>query len=624
MGKGEKIIGVIAYASVVLLTLLPFFGVGIASCDDWEYLVTSQQTWHYWMVDAENYAHTAGRFYFLVTKFFYYIPYLFNSIIWTKTLQYGTLIFSYLLFSYLIHRIFSSRKLGLLTFFFLVAFTSIPSANYVLPISFPFYFTFSCCIFLIGVLLFLNYVEKKGYWRVVVSALLFFVAYLFYENYLIFALAFCCCLLIRNIKIHGFVGALKTKGFYAEIIPYFVVSVAYVACYVAYRQYLLHTMTDFAFYGGSSLAANFNWGHFFEIIGNLTVVNLPAANYFGNLECICKDFLSQNGHQPNLIYILAHSSIATYVNVFIQCGIVWYIVHNTQWSEFSWKKMLVCFGIAFLLAFSSHILIGVAEKYNSTYCNLRGYVTSYYSYFFVMLMFVIAFALSFRFCRSSVVKKIVLIAWLMVVFIFSVLNNYANEHMGREWQKCQDRIDVTDDMIRMGFFDSIQEGSIIYDKELNSTLPLRSVLCYGNYSLRNYLDTKVGKKYFIIGDKESFAQTVGDNPDNSVYYVQTPETQQNGDWFIVCSHLSHLDTNDVENSLADESDLIYYSSAKEFVLYYTIFPNTDSSKTNAITFISDNKQAIRSHIKLRKQNLSPSRFSVSNVIIPTKDTLYLH
>ena len=287
MSKREKIFWILAYASTAILTLLPFFLVGVTTADDFEYYNTAQGNWNQWMEDAEFYAHRSGRFYFLFTKFFYLIPYLIDSFGWTKFVQYFTLNLSYILFAYLIYRIFKSSRLSMLTLLLLIFNMGVGYGWHNPPVSYPFYFPFSLIIFLCGILVFINYTEKKGYWRVIVSAVLLFLSFLFYEDYLVFALLFCCYILIRNWQNSGFKKLWKSKDFYKELVPYAVALILYMICYIGYRYYLVHILGNTTLYDGASVSSHFSLKNFFKILYKLTIYNLPGRIYsFGATKCL--------------------------------------------------------------------------------------------------------------------------------------------------------------------------------------------------------------------------------------------------------------------------------------------------------------------------------------------------
>ena len=123
--RREKLYYVLAFLAITILTLLPFFLVGIANDDDFQFFLVAHRDLAYWKFDAGVYAQCQGRFYYMFTKYFYYIPYLFDSFAWTKFVQYSSLCVCYLLFSYLVYRIFKSRKLCALSLLLLVFNTSI-------------------------------------------------------------------------------------------------------------------------------------------------------------------------------------------------------------------------------------------------------------------------------------------------------------------------------------------------------------------------------------------------------------------------------------------------------------------------------------------------------------------
>ena len=183
MSRREKICWSIAYIATAILTLLPFFQIGFTTSDDFQYYNTAHQNLDYWLMDAKAYAHDAGRFYFLITKYFYYVPYLIDSFIWTKFVQYTMLAACFLLFTYLIYRIFKSQRLAALTLLLLIFNLGIGYGYLYFPAAYPFYFTFSLSIFLTGIILFLNYVEKGGYGKVLWGAVLFFISFLFSQKH---------------------------------------------------------------------------------------------------------------------------------------------------------------------------------------------------------------------------------------------------------------------------------------------------------------------------------------------------------------------------------------------------------------------------------------------------------
>lgn len=624
MSKQEKVFWFLAYAATAVLTLLPFFHVGFTTSDDFQYFNTAQQNWDYWMMDAEAYAHGAGRFYFLITKIFYYVPYLFDSFVWAKIVQYSSLLACYLLFTYLVIRIFKSQRLGALTLLLLIFNTAIDSGRFCPPTAFNFYFHFSFLLFMLGVLLFLNYTERKGYWRVIISAILFLCAYLFYETYLIFALLFCAYILIRNWKQFGFVNMLKNKQLYQELIPYFIVSVAYVGCYVGYRQYLVRTIPDFHLYEGAALSANFSLSHFFRIIYQCTIYTLPGRIYSLDTAMVAENSLFIAGHYDNLFFILTHASAVAYINALIQCGILWFLTYKTDFQKLSWKKILIGILVALVFAFSAHTLIAIADKYNADwYRSMKAYVTTFYSYFGMMLAIALVVGASLKAVSSATVKKIIVLGWCVLLFGFSIVNTYSNEHLSRAWERSQNRMTVIQLMAQDGFFEKIPEGALIYTEALHHTSDLGFSICDNTYDFEKNINWRANKDYQFAQNYQGLFDKMADYPDAPMYFIQAVESQKNNELLLVFSHIYQIDSTNILKSLADDADIFYYSPTKNYTLFYTLGFQTDSVRTKSISVNSSNPHQKLTRVHLQEQGLSPFNFNISDMITPSSDTLII-
>ena len=616
MSKQEKCFWILAYSVTAIITLLPFFQVGITNSDDFQYYNTAHSDWKYWLEDATIYAQGAGRFYFLITKYFYYLPYLIDSYIWTKATQYIPLMGCYLLFSYIIYRIFNSQRLGALTLLLLIFNMSVGYDWFSIPTAFPFYFTFSYIIFLSGILLFINYTEKNGYWRVLVSALLLFISYLFYENYLVFSLFFCCYILIRNWRHSGFVQMLKSKQFYMELVPYIAGIALYVLCYIGYRQYLTHTIDDINLYDGATIAHNFSFVNFCKILNKCTFYTLPCRTYlFDDIrEIMAENSPLISGHYNNIFYVLTHAPAIAYINALLQCCILWFIIHKADFRNISWKAIAVCAVSALLFALSAHILIAIADKYNSGWANwMQTYVTSFYSYFGIMLINAILIIASIKLCSAKSIRYAVCLIWCVLLFAGAVLSYYTNDLLSKEWKKSQNRITVTELAAQDNFFDKIPENALIYTTD--------APVSEDGY--KTLIRRHAHRYYHFAFNPEELLEQLSILPYNPLYFIQTTETEKQGELLMAFSHIARLDTCGILNASTNEADIYYYSPTKDFVLFYNINTGTDSAQTKAITVFSCDKHHKITHVNIQEAGLDPLGFSISNMLIPTNDTLWL-
>ena len=616
MSKQEKFFWILAYTVTAIITLLPFFQVGITNSDDCLYFNTAHKDWQYWLKDSKIFAQGAGRFYFLFTKYFYYIPYLIDNYAWTKAMQYLPLMGCLLLFAYIIYRIFKSRRLGALTFLLLIFNMSVGYESFSVPTAFPFYFPFSFFIFLSGILLFILYTEKSGYWRVLVSALLLFISFLFYENYLVFTLLFCGCILIRNWRHSGFINTLKSKSFYREMVPYIAVLVLYMVCYVGYRHYLIRTIEDLNLYDGATIAHHFSLANFFTILCNWTFYTLPCRTYwFENVqELLAENSSLLSGHHHNLFYILTHAPALAYINALLQCCILWFIIRKADFKNLSWTTIAIGVVSAMLFAFSAHILIAIAEKYNSTCAyGIHTYVTSFYSYFGMMLTLALIISASVKICSAKCVRHAVAAVWCVLLCIGAILSYYTNDLLSKEWKKTQNRITVTGLISQNSTFAKIPGNALIYSPDVPISEDSYEVLArrYTHYY------------YHFAFNREELLQQRSEFPDNELYFIQTAESKKQGELLMAFLHISHLDTCDISSAKADEADIYYYSPTKDFVLFYDVNAGTDSAQTKAVTVFSANKHQKITHVNIKEPGLSPHGFSISNMIIPTNDTILL-
>lgn len=625
MSKREKAFWFLAYAATAVLTLLPFLQVGFTTADDFHYYNVARNGLNAIYVDAQYFAQYAGRFYFLITRYLYYTPYLIDSFAWTKFVQYSSLLICYLLFVYVIYRIFHSSKLGLLTLLLLLSFPLIGTGWHYPPAAYPFYFSFSFTLFLAGFLLYINYAERKGYWRIIVSALLFFLSFLFYEEYLVFALLFCLGIFCYHWRKSGFINMLKDKDLYQELIPYALALIIYTVCYMAYRYFLNHHLGYNNPYSGNAFANQFDVGNFLQIMHNCTFYALPCRNYGldETRELMAANSPLISGHYNNLGYILTHAPAIAYVNALIQCGILWFLTQKDYFKKISWTAIIMGIVAAIIFTYSAHFLIAISEKYNSEWFFMQGYITSFYSYFGIMLTIALLMTALLKVCRTI---HFILIARLLCCILFfagSVLSYYMNDLTSKEWEKSQNKVTAIQLIAEKEGFDNIPENALIYDEQLHNTSETALSICNGSLDFEDLIRRLSRRHYNFASNKEDLMQHYAESPGTPLYFMQVTESKKNGELLMAFSHITHLDPCNIHNSLANETDIYYYSPCKNYILMYSQYAGTDSVHTNSINVNNSNPHQKLTHIHLQEQGMSPFNFNISNLLIPSIDTLWL-
>ena len=539
-------------------------------------------------------------------------------------MQYGSLLLCYALFAYTAGRVFRSNRLGMLTLLLLIFNTFIGADWHYPPAAYPFYFSFSLIVYLCSILLFVNYTEKGGSWRLILSAIVCFIACLFYEDYIIFTLLFGCCILVRHWRLSGFLPMLKSKEFYKEILPYVTVVLAYMACYIGYRLYIKYLLAQTYMYDGVVLAENFSLANFYAILKNCTLYTLPCKEFklWNVQELMYENSPALTGHSNNLFFVLTHAPAVAYVNALLQCGILWLIIRKADLKRISWSAIIGGIAVALVFAFSAHILIAISEKYNSEWALwMQAYVTSFFSYFGIMLTIALVVAATLKIFAQKHIRPVVCAIWCVLMFVGSVVNYYTNDLVGREWEKSQNRVTMLHLLGEKGYLDSIPENATLYDESLYNTSKYGNSICLGSDDFEKLFSRIAGRQLeYARTQKEliSKASTIGNRP---LYFIQATETKKNGELLMAFSRITTLDTADVLNAAADEADIIYYSPTKDYLLFYNVRGGGDSVQTKVVTVISDNRREKITHVKLREPGLLPLQFSISNMLVPTKDTV---
>ena len=607
----ETLLMWVAFAATTLLTLLPFFKVGLTTNDDLMYFNTAATSWDHWMRDAKIYAEGAGRFYFYITKVFYYVPYLVDSFVYTKAVQYLTLIGAYALFSYFVYRLFRSSQLGLLTLLLLIFDTALVPNIHMPTIAYPFYFTFSIIIFVTGMLLYLNYSERGGYWRVLLSAFIFLVAYLFYETYLLFALLFVAVVTVHHCRRDGW-HALWSKSLWRELTPYAATALLYVGCYFGYRQYLLATLPDKVFYDGASFSpATFSLTGFFQVLLRCTEAALPGMSYFTNRGLIIDNSLLIGGHHSMPLKVLSHAPAIVWVNALLQTGLLWYLTGKKKLTDISWKKLGVAAIVSLVAAFFAHTLIGMASKYNQEWYQwMRGYVTSIYSLLCLMVFQALLITATIKLCRTTTGRRIVRGGWCLLILLFSVLMGYTSHHISREWQKSQNRITVIDLIARTGYFDTLPEDAVLCTYELRHTSWVAYNVCHPTQSLEEIINRRAGRSFLYLTESEQMAQVPADKP---LYYVHALETKKGCELMVSISPVTSDHTMAPETLISTSADVFYYSPTKRYSVFYR-----NDSCWKAVPYNAPSATMRLTHLSLADSAIDPRTVLISNMELPVR------
>ena len=600
----------------IVLSLTPFFSVGLTCSDDLEYYFTLQKGGL--LSDAQNYAEKAGRFYFLITKPIYSLVYLFDNFYFTKIVQHLSLLFSYGMFSYLIKKITKSSYFGLIIFLLLVSATPC-TPNWHMPfIAYPFFFTFSFGLMCGAIVLYIRYIEEKTNKYLVWSAILWFVVSLFYETYILFLLFFCIFIFVKQIYKYGIKNIIIEKQFLKEILPFAAVGILYVTIYCLYRLSVENV------YNGSAIATDFKLKNFFIILTRCTKGALPMQAFLYGDKTIS--------------YALTNASLIVYINALIQCFLLWWIFFKEKF-EITRRTAIIIILVSVFVAYTAHSLIGIAEKYNSDwYSYMRGYVTTYYSYFGIMLAIgSILYLLNLLFARWNIILYVVRFLSIGGLFLISVVIGYNNTNVSHNWERSQKRFDMVEYMINKGAFDDIPNNAILYDVELYNSGEGGTGLWW-SHKWTEFINIKSERKFKEdCKTNEEFYNRFLEDTLADVYVLHKKHTVRENEFLIALSRVNRNtinieDKNPLLSATCDISNIFYYSPTKMFAFSFkteddgiaVLDKDTIPVEKgyNIVNINSERQKDDITHFCISGKNLLVNSFSVSNMVC-IADTLKL-
>ena len=608
--KVKTLLTYLGLAVTAVLTLIPFFSVGFTTADDFQYYNTAQTSWQIWMADAKIYAESTGRFYFLVTKVFYYVPYLIDSFGYTKAVQYISLLACYAMFAWLVYKLFRSRNLSLLTFMLLVFDTVITPNNHIPTIAYPFYFSFSIIIFIAALLFYLYYLERGGYWRVIVSAVLFLAAYLFYETYLIFAILFGILVLARHWREKGFASLWRSPAMWRETLPYAVTALIYIGCYWGYRQWLLASAADRTFYDGASFSMEtFSIGGFFNVLWRCTRGAFPGESYFVYRWLLIENSQLIAGHRSNLWRVLTHAPAIVWVNALLQAVLLWVLTRPQGFKNLRGGRVGAGIAIGIAVAFLAHTLIGMATKYNLEWSNwMQGYVTTIYSILALMLVLALLMAGSVMLCRRRWAHRTVRLAWCLLLVLFSVVMGYANHHISRAWARSQHSIDLIDLIGKSGYFNTLPDDAVLYTEELHNTSWAAYEISKMANDLEHYIDLRAGRRFNYVTDTADLAQALTGKP---LYYVHAIETKKACETLIAFARIDSTGNGDPNGLTASGAEVFYYSPCKEYTVFYQ-----SAGEWKYRSYAAENPTMRLTQVSLSDSAINPRSIVISDMTMP--------
>ncbi|MFA6404138.1 MAG: hypothetical protein WCX31_21310 [Salinivirgaceae bacterium] len=350
--KKEKLLLFILLASITAVVLIPFINSGIAEGDDAELFLRGLSG--NISSDAIIYAKDAGRFYFLITKPLYGLPYLLNSLILIKTINIFFLILILILVSMIVKQLFKSQWLAYLCYLLLLTFIAFKGENNPV-ISFQWYFTGSFIFILSSILFALKHNETgKPSYRIY-SIVFYSIGLLFYEVYLLYL----PILILANLSFISDWNDNFLKDTLWDIskrsLPYVYVGLVYIVLYFSYRIFYPGT------YSGTAIAKGFKIGDGFDTVLNLSSGAYPGYFFFHGKYIFQQTSPLIKNHIQNIGYVFETANYLWYVKAIVT-GILSYLFLSAIEIK-NIKRSLIVLVLAVLYVFIPHIPLALTDKY---------------------------------------------------------------------------------------------------------------------------------------------------------------------------------------------------------------------------------------------------------------------
>ncbi len=564
---------------ITAISLIPFFKVGFTTADDLEYYLT-------WLSgnlsdDAHNYAQNTGRFYFLITKPIYSLVYWLDNFYVTKILQHATLVFSYGAFSFLIYKIFKSEGIAIFTYVLLVIASPI-TGNWHMPfIAYPGYFTTSFGLLCCTLILYIRYLESSKYVYVISSSLLAFFVVLFYETYLLFLFYFCIFIFAKWLYTLGIQKAFAQKNFYKEIVPYALVGILYVVIYFVYSS------TVESSYSGATISSNFSIKNFFIVLRRCTAGAFPLQSFM------------YNGFSFKEVPLLV------YLNAIIIGGIAAIIIRKFQ-GNISWECLFLSLFVSVFFAYTSHLLVGLAEKYNSDwYSWMQGYVTTYYAYFGVIFSICIIGYMLLKLVKTNKIL-LYIVGWTEIIFILiiTIITGFSNNRMSLKWEQTNTIFPMIDKMCDEGIFDNINEQDIVYAEDLYHFGDFGNCLWHPHIYWSDYVYQKKGIK---IRDCKKFEELYSQvNDSTTIFYLR--HLERKNELFVCLAKIEDYENYFSTKEFQSDSIVIIGNNTKATKLQYNF---TIEGVTETKSILLDANDSHLQKMVITNKNTYPNSISFS-------------
>ena len=598
-------------AVLAILACLPLLHYGLCNSDDLiNYILSGEITGlsSLWRKTYE-YFLTTGRLTHLLTGWSLFLPYMFHSRVGYLLVSVVPIILDLVLSVVLVRQYTDNRSVTLLAALFIFCFFTI-TTGFSATAGYPFWFSFSFLILLLSIWALLRYKRCQKYAWLLLSALLMFVATLFYETYLMYYIII-YLMLRATYSSCPFAQKETRRTFAKELLPFILGGLVFIIAY-----YITSASVPIDYAGNK-------WAHnplqSLRSWGNIILYSIPGMSVF-QYRIALADLSADPQYAHNFIYLLTHAGASAWAKGLLAVILFYGIMQHFHFKTNS-RKLWLALGISVAAATLPHLLLCCSQKY-VTYIP-DSYVTSLLSNIGMSFTFLVIYLLIWHYLSNwPIVRKIFNGCLAVVLLTLTVLIQFTNEQIMQD--------------IRRSNLQYTQAKAFLDKQEIHT---LGENVWTGRFQLS---PTKTGK--MIISDIRS---TIGGyidpyghcEPNYAAFYNKYhasdeevavfayQQAAKSDDMFFIWFQCKGTDlTEDFTQIACDSIQVGYYSSYNSFAL--SLFSEQDScevsvnghplqSVSNAhygnIRFL--NMHALK-NFTITGKDLLPSTLSISNILYP--------
>ena len=506
---------------IYIIALYPLTKVGINVGDNMDLFI--QNVEGRWGEIVGELPYNQGRFYLLFMPWVYTLPYLIDSPLYFYPIYIIPLLLCFFSFSLFVKKLFNNKYITLLASLILISTFQLNRFHSVTT-SYPFYFSFSFSLILFSFILLINYYENNKKSNLLYSAILMFLASLFYETYLVFYLAILFIILWkRDILKKPFQKDYLL--FFKDLLPFIIGGTAYLIPYFTFRYYYPPQ------YIGLKIVQDISFSGLFSTCFDLTYQALPLTVYYDLQGLVTSSYFSG----INLLFL--------FISILI--SLLFFLILKNIGSQKP-IKLIILFLLGLFFAISSQVFVSLTEKYYLK--GLYNYIPTYFAFFAYSLSFLsLIVLLNICLNKNKIINIVYRLIIALLVFHVSINTFRINDAIANDIQLSSQRFEIVRTIIDKDIIPDIENQTICFEQLHGSESVIAQWVTLQSFTWKDFI-YRVSKKKTNTYDSYSEFYFDNYNLDKMVWVAYLVYDFQNYKSIV---YLANMNSKDLKPNCKD-------------------------------------------------------------------------